>query len=40
MAFSVAGLGAAGETVIEEPECADISFPGFYRELARLCGKA
>jgi 3-phosphoshikimate 1-carboxyvinyltransferase len=38
MAFAVAGLGADGETVIEGAEWADISFPGFFGELARLAG--
>jgi len=35
MAFSVAGLVAAGETRIHGAECADVSFPGFYEILAR-----
>jgi 3-phosphoshikimate 1-carboxyvinyltransferase len=30
MAFAVAGLFADGDTIIKDPECADISFPGFY----------
>jgi 3-phosphoshikimate 1-carboxyvinyltransferase len=33
MAFAVAGLFAQGETTIVNPECADISFPGFYETL-------
>ncbi|MEW5978131.1 MAG: 3-phosphoshikimate 1-carboxyvinyltransferase [Acidobacteriota bacterium] len=33
MAFSVAGLMADGETVIEEAECAAVSFPEFYEKL-------
>ncbi len=40
MAFSVAGLVAVGDTVIHDPSCADISFPGFYSQLDRLTGKA
>jgi 3-phosphoshikimate 1-carboxyvinyltransferase len=40
MAFSVAGLVARGETVINDASCADISFPGFYSELNRLTGSA
>ncbi len=36
MAFAVASLFADGETTIENKECADVSFPGFYDELARL----
>ncbi|MBW7997240.1 MAG: 3-phosphoshikimate 1-carboxyvinyltransferase [Candidatus Glassbacteria bacterium] len=39
MSFSVAGLVASGDTVIEDPACADISYPGFYRELETLAGK-
>lgn len=30
MAFAIAGLFAEGNTTIINPECADISFPGFY----------
>jgi 3-phosphoshikimate 1-carboxyvinyltransferase len=33
MAFAVAGLLAHGETKINEAECADISFPGFFETL-------
>ena len=33
MAFAVAGLFAKGCTTIKQPECADISFPGFYELL-------
>lgn len=33
MAFAVAGLLAEGETTIRNPDCADISFPGFYETL-------
>ena len=33
MAFAVAGLFANGNTTIKHPECADISFPGFYELL-------
>lgn len=36
MAFSIAGLAADGETTIENPEAASVSFPGFYQTLARL----
>lgn len=38
MAFAVAGLIAAGETVIEEIAAADISFPGFFERLASVVG--
>lgn len=36
MALAVAGLLAEGETVIEGSECVDISYPGFWADLARL----
>jgi 3-phosphoshikimate 1-carboxyvinyltransferase len=37
MAFAVAGLFADGVTEIEDADCVDISYPGFFDELARLC---
>jgi len=30
MAFTVAGLVAAGETEIKDPDCVAVSFPGFF----------
>jgi 3-phosphoshikimate 1-carboxyvinyltransferase len=36
MAFSVAGLVADGDTIIEDAECASISYPGFYDTLKEL----
>jgi 3-phosphoshikimate 1-carboxyvinyltransferase len=33
MAFAVAGLAAQGETRIQDAECADVSFPGFWQTL-------
>lgn len=36
MAFAVAALIAEGETVIQNSECVDISFPGFYELLASI----
>ncbi len=33
MAFSVAGLVAEGETVIDDPECVKISYPDFFKDL-------
>jgi 3-phosphoshikimate 1-carboxyvinyltransferase len=36
MALAVAGLVAEGETTIEDADCADISFPGFFEVLAAL----
>lgn len=36
MAFGVAGLAASGETVIQDSECVDISFPGFWQILQKI----
>ncbi len=36
MAFAVAGLVAQGNTAIKKCDCVDISFPGFFDELARV----
>jgi 3-phosphoshikimate 1-carboxyvinyltransferase len=36
MAFAVAGLFADGETEILHPECAGISFPGFFTVLEQI----
>ena len=36
MAFAVAGLVTDGGVEVEGAECADVSFPGFFAELARL----
>lgn len=36
MAFAVAGLGAQGETVIRDAECAGVSYPSFFDDLVRL----
>jgi 3-phosphoshikimate 1-carboxyvinyltransferase len=38
MALGVAGLLARGETVIEEAEAAQVSYPGFWSDLAQLAG--
>lgn len=37
MAFSIAGLAAKGETVIEDSQCVDVSYPEFYETLDSLC---
>ncbi|MDI6602346.1 MAG: 3-phosphoshikimate 1-carboxyvinyltransferase [Thermoanaerobacteraceae bacterium] len=37
MALAVAGLAADGETLIQNFECTDISFPGFYDMLNSVC---
>ena len=36
MACAVAGLGARGETIIEEAQAVDKSYPGFYEDLKFL----
>ncbi|MGE5483442.1 MAG: 3-phosphoshikimate 1-carboxyvinyltransferase [Ignavibacteriales bacterium] len=36
MAFAIAGLAADGETVLDDPGCIDISYPGFLETLGRL----
>src|SRR5205814_4607388 len=36
MAFAVAGLFADGETVIEDAECVEISYPGFKDALEQF----
>ncbi|HHV78620.1 MAG TPA: 3-phosphoshikimate 1-carboxyvinyltransferase [Firmicutes bacterium] len=38
MAFAVAGLIAEGETVLDQQECIDVSYPGFLELLQRLKG--
>lgn len=38
MALAVAGLVAEGETVIHDAGAVDISYPGFWEDLARLAG--
>jgi 3-phosphoshikimate 1-carboxyvinyltransferase len=36
MAFAVAGLAAEGATVIRGAECAGVSYPAFFEDLARV----
>jgi 3-phosphoshikimate 1-carboxyvinyltransferase len=38
MALAVAGLAAAGSTVIDGWEAVATSYPGFETDLERLCG--
>lgn len=33
MAFTIAGLLAEGETVIDDPECVKVSYPEFFKDL-------
>jgi 3-phosphoshikimate 1-carboxyvinyltransferase len=37
MALAVAGLLADGLTEIEDAECVEISYPGFFEQLESLC---
>lgn len=39
MAFAVAGLVAEGATVVDDPACAAVSYPGFHEAMASLGGK-
>jgi 3-phosphoshikimate 1-carboxyvinyltransferase len=34
MAFAVAGLAASGLTTVDDPPCADVSYPGFHAAMA------
>ncbi|MFA5385112.1 MAG: 3-phosphoshikimate 1-carboxyvinyltransferase [Eubacteriales bacterium] len=36
MAMAIAGLLAEGQTVVENTECVDVSFPGFFKTLCSL----
>jgi 3-phosphoshikimate 1-carboxyvinyltransferase len=36
MAFAIAGLFAEGETVIQDTECVNTSYPGFYKQLEKV----
>jgi 3-phosphoshikimate 1-carboxyvinyltransferase len=38
MAAAVAGVVGAAPVVIDDPECAEVSFPGFYATLAKAAG--
>ena len=37
MAFTIAGLFAEGETVIQNTKCIATSYPGFERDLKQIC---
>jgi 3-phosphoshikimate 1-carboxyvinyltransferase len=39
MALAVAGLLAEGETLVENAECVEISYPGFWDQLEALCSR-
>ncbi len=36
MAFTIAGLFADGKIEVDDPECAGVSFPGFYNTLKQI----
>lgn len=36
MALAIAALGSKGSTTINTAECVDVSYPGFFREIAKL----
>lgn len=36
MALAVAGLASEGVVTVEDAECADVSFPGFYQQMKKL----
>jgi 3-phosphoshikimate 1-carboxyvinyltransferase len=36
MAGAIAALGASGETIVAEAECVGVSYPAFFKDLARL----
>lgn len=36
MSFTVAGMAASGETTISHPECAAVSYPGFFEDISSL----
>lgn len=37
MSFAIAGLAADGETVIEDSQCVDVSYPAFFETLEKCC---
>lgn len=39
MALAVAGLASEGVVTVEDAECADVSFPGFYQQMQKLGAK-
>ena len=36
MAFSIAGLASQGETIIQESQCVDVSYPSFFSTLEEI----
>jgi 3-phosphoshikimate 1-carboxyvinyltransferase len=39
MAFAIAALGAEGSTVIRDADCAGVSYPAFFDDLARVADR-
>ena len=39
MTFAIAGLNADGETIIEDSDCVDVSYPEFFGQLEELLDK-
>ncbi len=39
MSFAVAGLAAAGETILHDSQCVDISYPAFFTDLKKVLTK-
>jgi 3-phosphoshikimate 1-carboxyvinyltransferase len=37
MSLAVAGLASAGGVEIDDAACVDISFPGFFELLGKIC---
>ena len=38
MMLGIAGLVADGETIVDNAEAADVSYPGFWQDLTMLSG--
>lgn len=36
MTFAIAGMNAEGETMIDDEECVEISYPGFFKQIEEL----
>lgn len=39
MSFAVAGLAAAGKTILHDSQCVDISYPAFFTDLEKVLTK-
>ena len=36
MGFAIASLAVSGETIIDDAECINVSYPGFFRDLSKI----